>query len=277
MGRASSNKKVARVAGIGGGKTNRRRRSWGFTIVIAVIVVLGVALTYTSRQGYIKRQNNVVLANSKVAPKVGGTPWLEGYAVDICGKWQKPIDRPTTATGIFTPGNGVIHVAPKIEAAAGRNATLGEFASSVGMTLSGNQIRLPKGKDWVNGADCGSQPGQVYVKQYAFAGAPTGTVLNQDPRLVRLQNQALVTIAFVPHGQKGKIPAPPSTVQKALQKTVTESTTTTSTTTTTTVPSTSSTTTKATSGTTTATTTTTAPKTTSTTAPKTTSTTAKKT
>ncbi len=240
MGKASSSKKVARVAGIGGGRTNRSRRSWGYTAVITVIVVLGVALSYTSRQGYITRIHNTTVANAKVAPKVGGTPWNEGYGIWICGKWAPAIKRPVTTTGITTAGNGVIHIAPKVQAAAGRNATLGEFATSVGMTLSGNQVQLPKGKDYVNGNSCGSRPAQVFVKEYAFVGDPTGAILNQDPRTVRLQDQALITIAFVPSSEKGKIPQPPASVQKALQKAATPTTTTTLPSKTITVPPTSS-------------------------------------
>ncbi len=227
MGKASSSKKVARAAGIGGGRVNRRSRSWGYTLAIAVVVVIGVALTYTSRQSYQAKLANTTARNAQVAPRVGGTAWNEGYAIDVCGKWQKPIDRPHTKTGISTAGNGVIHVAPKVAAAAGKNATLGVFASSVGLTLSGNQVRLPGGKDYVSGTNCGSRPAEVFVKQYAFAGAPTGTVLNQDPRTVRLQDQALVTIAFVPQADKAKIPSPPAYVQKNLDKVVAAATSTT--------------------------------------------------
>lgn len=243
MGKASSSKKVARVAGTGGGRVSHRGRAWGFTAILAVIVVLGVALSYTSRRDYQKTLANTTAANAKVAPKVGGTPWNEGYAVDICGKWQKPIDHPHTKTGIGTAGDGVIHIAPKVSSAAGKNATLGVFASSVGMTLSGNQIQLPKGKAHLSGNDCGTQPAEVYVKKWAFAGAPSGTILKQDPRNVRLQDQALLTIAFVPRAKESKIPPPPHYVQEHLKKAVAASTTTT-TAPTITVPATSSTTAK---------------------------------
>jgi len=239
MGKASSAKKVARVAGTGGGRIHHKNRSWGYTLAIAVIVVVGVALTYTSRQSYVHKLADTTAANAKVAPLVGGTAWNEGYAVDICGKWQKPIDRPDTKTGISTAGNGVIHIAPKIASAAGRNATLGVFASSVGMTLSGNQVQLPGGKDYVSGTDCGSRPAELYVKQYPFAGATSGTVLSQNPTSVRLQDQAEVTIAFLPRADKAKIPPPPAYVGKNLTKVVAASTTTT------TVPASTSTTTKA--------------------------------
>ena len=258
MGKASSAKKVARVAGTGGGRIHHKNRSWGYTLAIAVIVVIGVALSYTSRQSYIHKLADTTAANAKVAPLVGGSAWNEGYAVDICGKWQKPIDRPKTKTGISTAGNGVIHIAPLVPSAAGRNATLGVFASSVGMTLSGNQVQLPGGKDYVSGTDCGSRPAEVFVKQYAFAGASSGTVLSQNPASVRLQDQAEVTVAFLPRADKAKIPAPPSYVGKNLSKIVAASTTTT------TVPASTSTTTKG-SATTTKTSTTTTPKTSSTT------------
>lgn len=219
MGKASSSKKVARAAGTGGGRTGGRRRPWSYYGAIALIVVVGVALTWTSRSAYVSRVSGQTAANANAAPKIGGTPWNEAYAVDICGTIQKPLDVAVDKTGITTGGNGVIHVAPKVKSAAGRNATLGAFASSVGIKLSATELGLPGGKVWTSGDTCGGKPGEVFVKQFAFAGAPQGQILRANPRSVRLVDQAMVTVAFVPASQQAAIPAPPASAQKALQAT----------------------------------------------------------
>jgi hypothetical protein len=145
-----------------------------------------------------------------------------------------------------------------VTAAAGKNATLGEFAKSIGMTLSGSELQVPGGKKYVNGDDCAGQAAKVYIKQFAFAGSTVGKIATQDPPDIPLADKAMITIAFVPPAQKAKIPAPPSSVQAALKTAVTPTTTTTTTTpSTTTTPTTTKPTTK-TSTTTKASTTTTA-------------------
>jgi len=222
MGKASSSKKVARAAGTGGGRTSRARTPWSFFGVLAVIVVLGVVFTVTSRSAYESSLAGTTAKNAKVAPTVGGTPWLEGYAVDVCGHFEAPISAKSTKTGITTDGNGVIHIAPKVASAAGKNATLGVFAQSVGMVLTADEVKLPGGKAYINGDDCGHLQADLYVKQYPYAGAPKGTLVKQDPATIRLADDALVTIAFVPPSQKDKIPAPPASVQRALTASISE-------------------------------------------------------
>ena len=50
MGKASSSKKVSRVARTGGGRTNRRSRvSWGFPLLMGIVVLVGVLGVWLSR------------------------------------------------------------------------------------------------------------------------------------------------------------------------------------------------------------------------------------
>ena len=239
MGKASSSKKVARAAGTGGGRTNRSSTPWTFVGLLALIVVVGVALTFTSRNRAQNEKNALTTSNASVAPTIGGTPWNEGFAVDICGRFQPPIKVASDVEGLTTDGNGVIHIAPKIKSAAGRNATLGELAKSLGITVSASQIKLRGSKTYVNGEDCSGRPAKVYIKQYPYVGA-TGTLLTDDPGTVPLVDQSLLTVAFVPSADKSKIPAPPSYVTANLKEVSTASTTTLPTTTT--LPSTATTT-----------------------------------
>jgi hypothetical protein len=236
MGKASSSKKVARAAGIGGGRTNRGRVAWGFYSAIAIIVILGVVGTVASRDRRLNQINN----QGNTAPTVG-TVWNAGYAVYECGKFAAPIVHADDPHGITTgtpPGQkadpatfGIIKIAPTVKSVAGKNATLGVFASAVGMKLNAAELQVPGGKLYQDGDKCSGKASHVYVKQFAFVGDTTGALQNVDPRDIHLQNQVLLTIAFVPASEKNSIPPPPSYVGTNLSKLAASSSSTTTTTT----------------------------------------------
>ena len=222
MGKASSSKKVARAAGIGGGRVHRRQTPWTYFGVIALIVVLGVVGTVASRDRRISQINNA----GNAAPTVG-TVWNEGYAVYVCGKFLDPIGtKSPDPQGITTRTAGIIDIAPNTKAAAGKNATLGKFADAVGMKLNAAALQVPGGTLYQDGNSCEGKPGHVYVKQFGYVGDTVGQLYNGaknqlpklDPRQVKLANDALVTIAFVPSSDAAKIPPPPAYVNTALTK-----------------------------------------------------------
>lgn len=220
MGKASSNKKVARAAGTGGGRTSRGRTPWMYFSVIALVVVLGVIGTWSSRDTRLNKING----QGDTAPTVG-TTWNEGYAVYACGKFVPAISHAKNPQGITTGnGDGVIHIHPTVKAAAGKNATLGKFASAVGMKLNAAQLQAPGGKLYLDGDSCQGKPGHVYVRQFAYIGDTVGTLQSVDPIDVKLSDQALLTIAFVPDTEKNSIPAPPTYVQNNLKKLAASST-----------------------------------------------------
>jgi hypothetical protein len=234
MGKASSSKKVARAAGIGGGRIHRRHTPWTYFGVIALIVVLGVAGTVTSRD----RRLSQIADNGNTAPTVG-TVWNEGYAVYSCGKFLPAIStKAPDPQGITTRVQGIIDIHPTVKAAAGKNATLGKFASAVGMKLNAAEVQTPGGPLDQDGNSCEGKPGHVYVKQFAYAGDTTGQLYNGgkgqlaklDPRNVPLQDQVMVVIAFVPAGDASKIPPPPQYVLDNLKTLAASSSTTTTTT-----------------------------------------------
>lgn len=225
MGRASSSKKVARAAGTGGGRTHRGRTPWTYYSVIAVIVVLGILGTWASRDRRLAQINSA----GGTAPTVG-TVWNEGYAVDECGKFAPAITHAKDPEGITTGnGDGIIHIHPTVKAAAGKNATLGKFADAAGMKLNAATLQLPGGKLYQDGDTCNGKASHVYVKEFAYAGDTTGTLQNIDPRKILLQDQALLTIAFVPASAKNSIPPPPAYVITNLNKLAASSTSTTTT------------------------------------------------
>lgn len=222
MGKASSSKKVARAASIGGGRFRRRQTPWGYFGIIILILVLGVVGTVASRDRRISQINS----NGNTQPTVG-TVWNEGYAVYICGKFETAFStKSSDPQGITTRTEGIIDIAPTVKASAGKNATLGKFATAVGMKLNAAELQLPGGKLYQDGDTCEGQPGHVYVKQFAYTGDTVGQIYNGaknqlpklDPRFVPLDNDAMVTIAFVPKSDVSKIPPPPSYVITNLNK-----------------------------------------------------------
>ncbi len=226
MGKASSSKKVARAAGTGGGRTSRGRTPWVYYLTIAVVAVLGVAGVYSSRQHRLQ----TITTAGKVPPRAGQDHWHVAYGIYVCdtatkGHFLPAITNQNDPVGIHTHGDGVIHVHPYYDSSAGKNATLGKFASATHMTLNAGELKYPGGHDYRDGDSCGGKPGRVQV--YVW-GTPTtqvsevpalvkvpGVLSTVNPPDVRLFNNNLITIAFMPKG--AHIPPPPAQSIYSLQ------------------------------------------------------------
>lgn len=221
MGKASSSKKVARAAGIGGGRVHRRQTPWGYYGIIILVVILGIVGTVASRQ----RRDNQINNAGNTAPAVG-TTWHEGYAVYECGKFVPAIStKAPDPEGITTRTDGIITIAPTVKASAGKNATLGKFSDAVGMKLNAAELQVPGGHLYQDGNTCNGKPGHVYVKQFAGPTDTVGQLFNggrgQLPKLnptqVPLKDNYLLTIAFVPSSDATSIPAPPASVVNSVK------------------------------------------------------------
>jgi hypothetical protein len=226
MGRASSSKKVARAAGTGGGRTSGGRIPWTYYGAIALVVILGVVGTWTSRD---RRESQINGAGTS-APAVG-TTWNEAIAFYQCGTFAPNVKKAKSDPyGLTTDGNGIMHIDPTTKSAAGKNATLGKWASANGVKLTAAQLQLPGGKLYTAGDSCEGGKGQVYVKQFAYAGDPSGVLVKGDPTAVHLEDQLELVVAFVPPSKSAKIPAPPAAIVTALKALAASTSTTTTTT-----------------------------------------------
>ena len=202
MGKASSTKKVARVARTGGGRTARGRGSLLWPSVLTLVVVLGTVLIFYSRS-----QNQTAF---DTIPPQRGDHWHEAYGFYICDKFLPPIADQNDPLGIHTHGDGVVHVHPTAAASSGKNATFGVFMEAVGGKVSASEIKLPGQKTMKNGMKCGSKKGRVEVRAWSDTRASeTGRLLTGNPSDVRFHDRESLVIAFVPEGTK--IPLPPST------------------------------------------------------------------
>ncbi|SRR6266508_660547 len=205
MGKASSAKKVARAARAGGTRRIGRQRNLGFPITIAVIIVLGILLVITARD---RRQ-------ATAAPKVNVDHWHAAYGIYLCDHFLDPQPQEATdALGIHTHGEGVIHIHPFLDSAAGTNARLGLFFDDVQIEVTDKKISASgetkqEGKDKCDGKDAIVQVAAWNNADDATAGKKPTQVFTNDFSKIRFRNDRMAfTIAFLP--EDATIPAPES-------------------------------------------------------------------
>lgn len=227
MGKASSSKKVARAASTSGGRTSGGRTPWGYYLAIGLIVVLGTAMVYASRQHRVQKVDSL----GGTPPAAGTDHWHVAYGFYLCnsptkGDFISPLPNQADPLGIHTHADGVIHVHPYVKSAAGKNAVLDLFAKAAGVTLDAGRLRIPS-FDAVNGGKaysshdyhdsdgCNGKPGRVQVQVFKDATDPIGTLWTGDPQQVPLIDKQLITIAFMPKG--ATIPPPPADNIKTME------------------------------------------------------------
>lgn len=210
MGKASSNKKVARAASTGGGRTARGRRPWIWYGTLSLFVVLGIGVIAQSRGDYIDGRT------AGVPPRLnpGGDHWHVAYGIYICDEFIPGLtDKNGDEVGIHSHGDGLIHIHPSSKRASGANAKLGRFLDEVGADVTQTKIEVP-GRKVENGDKCGKQKGEVVVKLWESAADTEGKLIKGDPADMRFrQDGAIVTMAFVPEGTE--VPKPPSVANLA--------------------------------------------------------------
>ncbi|MFP5318299.1 MAG: hypothetical protein ACLGI2_08390 [Acidimicrobiia bacterium] len=204
-------RKVTKVARTGGGRTKRGQSSWFFPTLLTAVVVLGTFLIVFSRN---QRQPDTS------APRIGVDHWHSAIGFYLCDEATGEAafipnlpDSGQDPVGIHTHGDGVVHTHPFSSTAAGRNAQLRHYFDALDITVNENQISgLPGQETRRNGDNCGSQDGQVQVKVWDTR-SPTdpGRIVEGAPGNLRLGNNQLITVAFVPEG--ADIPKPPSEAQ----------------------------------------------------------------
>jgi hypothetical protein len=209
MGKASSSKKVARAARAGGRSSAGRQRNLLFPSVIGAILLFGSALVAFAAND---RKND-----TDVPPVANKDHWHAAYGIYVCGKWQPNIPTFESSEGIHTHGDGVIHIHPFTQAAAGDNATLGRFLDQTDVKLTNNSLtvgknELAKGaKTWNEGKDrCDGKDGEVIVAQWRHVTDKNSkpALLTSDFGDIRFRGDGEgYTIAFVAKGTKD-IPKP---------------------------------------------------------------------
>ena len=132
MGRASSNKKVARAAKAGGGRARAAgERNILFPTALAAVVILGTLLVVYARD---ERS-----AEALAAPLSNEDHWHAAYGVYVCDASVPDLPEFTAPQngGNHTHGDGLFHIHPFSPARAGENATLVNWFEDAGAVLGG--------------------------------------------------------------------------------------------------------------------------------------------
>ncbi|WP_436792964.1 hypothetical protein [Actinospongicola halichondriae] len=218
MGKASSNKKVARAAKAGGGRARAAgERNFLFPAALSLVMVLGLVLVVYAR--------DTRSAEALEAPLANEDHWHSAYGVFICDQMEPQLPEfiaPQNG-GNHTHGDGLLHIHPFATSRSGKNATLVNWFADAGVALGGggvledDRLELPAGKTYEEGTDtCEGLDGdpivQVAVWESAQAGLdgadPVIVTENFDEIRFDADGQAF-TIAFAPEGTE--IPLPDST------------------------------------------------------------------
>ena len=221
MGKASSNKKVARAAKAGGGRARAAgERNILFPTVLAVVVVLGALLVVYARD---ERS-----AEALEAPLAFEDHWHSAYGIYVCDDFVPDLPEFTAPQngGNHTHGDGLIHVHPFSSARAGENATLANWFIDAGAVLGGGNelsedtLGVPGGDQYVEGeTECqGGEEGDgepiVQVAVWELAGAALegedpDRIVTEDFDSIRFEKDGMAfTIAYAPEG--AELPPPPS-------------------------------------------------------------------
>lgn len=133
MGKASSTKKVARVAKVGG-KSAKQRRNLGFPVLIVGLLLAGGLAVFAARHN--------INANANLFPSYLAHDHIhEAYAIYDCDHFLPPIPTFESSFGIHTHGDGVLHIHPYLASASGKNATLSVFDDGGGISMSSKGVR----------------------------------------------------------------------------------------------------------------------------------------
>lgn len=223
MPRDSIGRRVARAAATGGSKSYKSRTPWGWYASLMIVCVLGIGLIAVSRHDRLNRLHTSATTTTSTttpaqAPPTVSNHWQSALSVDICGTVRNLPTSASQASGLATPGNGVVNIAPALAGKnaaqyEGANANLGRFLSSESVNLQDTSLTLPSslGKlagTYKNGHKCGSKPGEVQLAIWKTPTTSTPVPVTKSLQQTTFANGEMFMVAFVPTGTK--IPSPPA-------------------------------------------------------------------
>ena len=127
MGKASSQKKIARAARAGAATGPSERREIGFPALVGIIIVLGLGLVVWAR----------TTRDAQPEPTLQDH-WHSAYGIYDCAsdsflaQFQSEFD----PEGIHSHQDGLIHIHPFSDGVTGKKAVMGVFLDAMGASLS---------------------------------------------------------------------------------------------------------------------------------------------
>lgn len=200
MGRASTDKRIARAAGAGGSRLAGRQIPLGFYSALFVIIIIGIIMVVFSR-------NQRLAASPASKPQVAHL----AYAFDVCGTMEPALAPNTKNSSIKLTKTGLITVT------SSKPATLAQLLSGYKtIKLTSSTLSYPGSPAYANGQKCGTQVSQVMIATWSSPSAKTPTLVKVNPNKVILRNNEMITVAFLPKGTQP--PKPPGSRVLSLLK-----------------------------------------------------------
>ena len=204
-------RKIQRVQRAGVTRAAGQRRPVGFAILMVAIVVVGTTLVFWSRSSY--------RAAATASPKVNlpgnpGDHFHNAIGIYLCDRFanaEELVDVGPDTTGIHSHGDGLIHIHPYLQSAAGNNAVMGKFFEMTGLEASGDKVVLPASsteeeKTWTSGSSTCTVDDEEVKGQWALLEYPPQAGPDTEPKVhtgsfddfpIRTDGQAW-TLAFLP-------------------------------------------------------------------------------
>ena len=158
MAESSSSKKVQRAARAAAApKGGRERRELGFPLILAAVVILGVALVVFARSS----------RPPAAAPRVGHDHWHSAYAIYDCDRFLPAFTSAADPDGIHSHQDGVIHIHPWNSSASGDDARLDVFFEAMGARITDDEISGPGIGVLEAGSDCNGEPTVIRAVRFA--------------------------------------------------------------------------------------------------------------
>ena len=176
----------------------RGRSSTGWYALSALILVVGIGLILVSRNP----------ESASGAPKANFDHWHAAFGVNVCGTFLPNEQTFEDAEGLHTHGDGLMHIHPFLQRAAGKNATVGLYLEVGERTYKASKtsFKVWDGKTHETGDKCGDKKAEV---RWALNGKEqTGDISDYN-----MQDGDRITLALLPKDEK--IPDPPSTPELA--------------------------------------------------------------
>lgn len=200
MGRASSAKKVAKVARSSGGP-RREQAKLGFPAAVGAVLLLGVVMVF-----WAQNENSAAEAE----PPTLADHWHAAYGIYICDSFAPALrDVVPDSTGIHTHDDDVVHVHPFSSASSGERANWARYGETVGLQFDGASFTMPDGTRYDESSTCGEQPARVVMYEWPADDPDAEPVVHTDDfGSVHFHSDRLAfTLAVVPEGTEVPRPA----------------------------------------------------------------------
>jgi peptidylprolyl isomerase len=176
--------------------------------VIAAFLTVG---TLVGAGGFASSPATAAAKEKPVATK---DHWHTAFGVWSCDHWLPPVPLGDDPTGVHTHGDGLIHVHPFDDRAAGRNATLGRFFEASVIKVDATRIEIPKGPKLAAGSACLGKKTEIAAVVWRSAKDKQPTLVTKNLASIRLADGQVIALV---HAPKGTIPALPPSIDELVE------------------------------------------------------------